>query len=46
MKFQWGADSVLKVKYNPSENYLLASTGIDRSIVFYDTRAEMPLKKI
>lgn len=44
--FEWGADSVLKVKFNPSETNLIASTGIDRSIVLYDLRGNTPLKKI
>lgn len=44
--FEWGADSVLNVKFNPSEANLIASTGIDRSIVLYDLRGNTPLKKI
>ncbi|KRX08346.1 WD40-repeat-containing domain [Pseudocohnilembus persalinus] len=45
-KFQWGADSILKVKYNPSQPNLVAATGIDRSIVLYDLRGETPLQKL
>ena len=44
--FEWGADSILKVKFNPSEVNLIASTGIDRSVVLYDLRGNTPLKKI
>ena len=44
--FEWGADSVLKVRFNPSEVNLIASTGIDRSVVLYDLRGNTPLKKI
>lgn len=36
--FEWGVDTVLKVKYNPSEHNLLAGTGIDRTVVIYDLR--------
>jgi WD repeat and SOF domain-containing protein 1 len=42
-KFEWGSDSILKVKFNPSDVNLLAGTGIDRSIVLYDIRGETPL---
>jgi DDB1- and CUL4-associated factor 13 len=43
--FEWGADSVTKVRFNSSEVNLLASIGSDRSFVFYDIRAGTPLKK-
>jgi WD repeat and SOF domain-containing protein 1 len=42
---EWGADSVLTCKYNPSEPHILASTGIDRSLVLYDLRTSQPLHK-
>ena len=55
-EFEWGSESVLQVKFNPSEGDLLAATGlivfklfvlgIDRSIVLYDLRGSTPLKKI
>jgi len=45
-RIEWGADSVLAVKYNPSEENIIASTGIDRSIVLYDLRQSNPIKKI
>jgi len=44
--FEWGADSILKVRFNPSETNLIAATGIDRSVVLYDLRGNTPLKKI
>lgn len=44
--FEWGADSILQIKYNPSEHNLLAGTGIDCSIALYDLRGETPLNKI
>lgn len=43
--FQWGADSVLSVKYNPAEACLLASTGSDRGVCLYDLRAASPMRK-
>jgi len=43
--YEWGTDSVLKVKFNPSEQNLIGAVGIDRSIVLYDIRAATPLKK-
>jgi WD repeat and SOF domain-containing protein 1 len=43
--FQWGAHSILSVKYNPAEASLLASTGNDRSICLYDLRASVPMRK-
>lgn len=44
--FEWGADSVMRLRFNPSEVNLIASTGIDRSVVLYDLRGNTPLKKI
>lgn len=43
--YKWGADSVLSVKFNPAEACLLASTGSDRSVVLYDLRASVPMRK-
>lgn len=43
--YKWGADSVLSVKFNPSEGYLLGSTGNDRSVCLYDLRSSAPTKK-
>lgn len=46
MNFEWGADTVLKIKFNPSDLNLLAGTGIDRSVALYDMRGQTPLVKI
>ena len=43
--FQWGADSVNSVSYNPAEACLLASTGNDRGVVLYDLREASPMRK-
>jgi WD repeat and SOF domain-containing protein 1 len=40
-------DSVNCVRFNPAERSLFASTGSsDRSIVLYDLRADVPMRKI
>lgn len=44
--FTWGTDSILSVKYNPAEDYLVASTGTDRTIGLYDTRMHQQLRKV
>ncbi|CAF2529404.1 unnamed protein product [Rotaria sp. Silwood2] len=44
--FQWGADSHARVKFNPIETTVLASCATDRSIILYDTRQSVPLRKI
>lgn len=44
--FQWGADSVTSVKFNPAEANVLASTGSDRNICLYDTRMAQPMRKL
>ena len=43
--YQWGADSIHCVKFNPSESCLLGSTAADRSVVLYDLRADKPMRK-
>lgn len=43
--YQWGADSILSVKFNPAEATLVASTGSDRGICLYDVRASVPMRK-
>lgn len=42
----WGADNVNTVKFNQSEQSILASTGSDRSIVIHDTRSSSPVQKL
>lgn len=44
--FEWGIDTVTKLKFNPSETNLIASVCIDRSICLYDIRGNTPLEKI
>lgn len=43
---EWNIDSILKVKYNPSDPNILAATCIDRSLILYDVRGETPVQKI
>ncbi|GFR11905.1 DDB1- and CUL4-associated factor 13, partial [Trichonephila clavata] len=42
----WGVDTVKTVKFNPIEENILGSTCNDRSIVLYDIRESVPLRKI
>lgn len=35
-----------KVKFNPSDQHILASIGLDRYFTLYDTRARSPLKRV
>eukprot|EP00347_Sterkiella_histriomuscorum_P000212 403376755 len=44
--FEWGVDTVTKVKFNPSETNIIASISLDRSIVLYDIRGNTALQKI
>jgi len=44
--YNWGADTVTSVKFNPSEHDLISATGIDRSIMLYDLRVAKPIRKI
>ncbi len=44
--FQWGADTVHTVKFNPIETHVFASASSDRNMVLYDIRQKTPLKKI
>jgi DDB1- and CUL4-associated factor 13 len=43
--YKWGADAVLSIAYNPAEACLLGSTASDRSVVLYDLRAAVPMRK-
>jgi WD repeat and SOF domain-containing protein 1 len=45
-ELQWNVDSILKVKYNPSEHNILLGSCSDRSLILYDLRAETPIQKI
>ena len=44
--FEWGIDTVTKVKFNPSESNLIATVAMDRSICLYDIRGKTPLQRI
>lgn len=44
--FKWGVDSHCSVKFNPVETSLLGSCANDRSIMLYDTREALPLRKV
>lgn len=46
MKYDWGSDSVMKLKWNPSETNLILASASDRSICLYDIRGNTPLKKV
>lgn len=43
--YQWGADTILSVSFNPAEACLVASTGSDRGVCLYDLRASVPMRK-
>lgn len=44
--FQWGVDSLHHIAFNPIENNLLAACASDRSVILYDTRDTVPLRKV
>lgn len=44
--FQWGVDTVTKLKFNPSQVNLIAAVAVDRSICLYDIRGSTPINKI
>ncbi|KAJ7948356.1 DDB1- and CUL4-associated factor 13 [Quillaja saponaria] len=44
--FEWGADTVISVRFNPGEPNLLASSANDRSITLYDLRMASPVRKM
>ena len=45
-QLEWNVDSILKVKYNPSDSNMLCGTCTDRSVILYDLRGETPVQKI
>ncbi|WBW72055.1 U3 snoRNP-associated protein Sof1 [Schizosaccharomyces osmophilus] len=45
-KFEWGVDTLPVVKFNYAETSILASAGIDRSIIIYDLRTSSPIAKM
>lgn len=46
LTFEWGVDTVTKLKFNPSMPNLIAAVSVDRSICLYDIRGNTPLKKV
>ncbi|KAK9814546.1 hypothetical protein WJX72_007699 [[Myrmecia] bisecta] len=44
--FDWGADTVLTVRFNPAESDIFATTASDRSIALYDLRMATPIRKL
>ena len=44
--YSWGVDSHYTVKFNPIEYNVLASSAADRSLVLYDIRQSVPLRKV
>ena len=45
-EFEWGSETITKLKFNPSEFNILASVSFDRSICLYDIRGNTPIKKV
>lgn len=43
---KWGVDSLHAIAYNPVETSLLSCCASDRSIIMYDTREDIPIRKI
>ncbi|GAB5367349.1 hypothetical protein AAMO2058_001222700 [Amorphochlora amoebiformis] len=44
--FEWGADTINTVKFNPVEVNVLASSANDRNIVLYDVRQRTAMRKM
>eukprot|EP01117_Protostelium_nocturnum_P009176 TRINITY_DN3284_c1_g1_i2.p1 TRINITY_DN3284_c1_g1~~TRINITY_DN3284_c1_g1_i2.p1 ORF type:complete len:388 (-),score=118.73 TRINITY_DN3284_c1_g1_i2:470-1633(-) len=44
-KFEWGNDSVTCVRWGKVQTNLVAATAMDRSICFFDTRADTAIKR-
>lgn len=44
--YAWGVDSHYTVKFSPIEYNVLASSAADRSLVLYDIRQAVPLRKL
>jgi WD repeat and SOF domain-containing protein 1 len=44
--FEWGVDTVTKIKFNPSESNLIATVAMDRSVCLYDIRGNTALQRI
>jgi DDB1- and CUL4-associated factor 13 len=44
--FEWGVDTVTKLRFNPSETNLILSVAMDRSICLFDIRGNTALNRI
>jgi WD repeat and SOF domain-containing protein 1 len=44
--YSWGVDSHYVVKFSPVEYHLMASCAADRSIILYDVRQSVPVRKV
>lgn len=44
--FDWGCDSIKKVKFNKVEHSIIGSVANDRSICIYDLRMNNPVRKV
>ena len=44
--FEWGTDTIIKAKFNPSEHNLICATALDRSIQIFDIRGQTAINKI
>lgn len=44
--YSWGVDSHFAVKFSPIEYNILASCSADRSVVLYDIRQSVPIRKV
>ncbi|ODM98132.1 DDB1- and CUL4-associated factor 13 [Orchesella cincta] len=45
-KFEWGADTMNCVRFNPSQCNVLGGCASDRSILLYDIRGGSPIRKV
>ena len=43
--FEWGADSVTRVRFNPAEHSLIGALSNDRSVTLYDLRTGSATQK-
>lgn len=43
--FEWGVDSITRVRFNPAQHNLLGALSNDRSVTLYDLRTGSPMQK-
>eukprot|EP00920_Eleutheroschizon_duboscqi_P016900 GHVT01040246.1.p2 GENE.GHVT01040246.1~~GHVT01040246.1.p2 ORF type:complete len:480 (+),score=38.07 GHVT01040246.1:3955-5394(+) len=46
LSFEWGCDTIVSVKFSPSETHLIGATGADNAIGLYDIRGGSPVRKV